>query len=82
MGGEATIPHSKPKLYCAMESDEEMDTGEKLDKGKGIDRESHPNYESNRGVNTGGLGSETPPTDNGKGKGKEVASTSEPPFVT
>lgn len=82
MDGELAIHDYKPKLYCAMESDEEMDTGEKLDKGKGIDREAHPNYDSNRGVDTGSLGSEIPPSDNGKGKAKEVASTSEPPFVT
>lgn len=80
MGGESSVKDSKPKLYCAMESDEEMDTGKRLDKGKGVDREAHPNYESNSSVNTGIFSSETPPSD--KGKGKEVASASEPPFVT
>jgi len=82
MGGESSIKDSKPKLYNAMESDQEMDTGERLDKGKGIDREAHPNYDSDRGVNTGVFGSETQPSDKGKGKGKEVASASEAPFVT
>lgn len=77
-GGNSTIVNYKPKLYNAMDLDEEPDSGKKLDKGKGIDREAHPNYDSNFGVRTGVFNSEPQPSD----KGKEVASTSEPPFVT
>lgn len=77
-GGNSTIVEYKPKLYNAMDLDEEPDSGKKLDKGKGIDREAHPNYDSNFGVRTGVFNSEPQPSD----KGKEVASTSEPPFVT
>lgn len=79
-GGNSTIVESKPKLYNAMDLDEESDSGKKLDKGKGIDREAHPNYDGNFGARTGVSSSEIQPSDNGKGK--EIASTSEPPVVT
>jgi hypothetical protein len=80
VGEQSSIEDSKPKLYNAMELDPELDSGQKLDKGKGIDKEAHPHYEDNKGVSIGVFGSESQSSDNGKGK--EVASTSEPPFVT
>jgi hypothetical protein len=80
VGEQSSIEDSKPKLYNAMELDPELDSGQKFDKGKGIDKEAHPHYEDNKGVSTGVFGSESQSSDNGKGK--EVASTSEPPFVT
>jgi hypothetical protein len=77
IGGNPTNVEYKPKLYNAMDLDEEPDSGKKLDKGKGIDREAHPNYDSNSGVSTGIFNSELQASN----KGKEVASTSEPPFA-
>jgi len=79
-GGNSTIVDYKPKLYNAMDLDEEFDSGQNLDKGKGIDREAHPNYDGNSGGKSGDLSSDIQQSD--KGKGKEVASASEPPFVT
>jgi len=84
MGAGPSNEEPKPKLYNAMESDQNSNSGQQLDKGKGIDKEAHPNYEGNIGVNTGILGSEPQPSDNGKGK--EVTPVPvppmEPPFVT
>ncbi len=77
-GGDSTIVESKPKLSNAMDLDEEIGSDKKLDKGKGIDREAHPKYGGNFGVRTEAFHSEPQPSD----KGKEVASASEPPFVT
>lgn len=76
-GGNYTNVESKPKLYNAMDLDEDSDTGEKLDKGKGIDREAHPNYDRGWGAGTGASSSDNQPSD----QGKEVSSTSPPPIV-
>lgn len=78
LGGEDL----KPKLYHAMEvdpeSEPETDTEPKPDKGKGVDRELHPNYDRNRGVNTGIFGGYGQETTNENGK----APTTAPPFGT
>lgn len=77
-GGSFTVVEPKPKLYNAMDLDEESDSDKNLDKGKGIDREAHPNYDS-FGTKTG-ISSSDSLSD--KSKGKEVAWTSEAPWVT
>lgn len=43
-GGPSDYPLEsfKPKLYNAMDSDEDSNTSKKLDKGKGVDRELYP----------------------------------------
>lgn len=40
----------KPKLYNAMDSDEEPDSNKSLDKGKGVDRELYPLPNTNPGM--------------------------------
>jgi hypothetical protein len=56
LGDKSSVEAPKPKLYNAMDVDPESDTEPKPDKGKGVDRELHPNYDRNRGVNTGIFG--------------------------
>src|ERR1700712_475958 len=79
LGGESRNVDTKPKLYYAMDLDE-PETDKKIDKGKGIDRGPDPYYEGNmdwdRGASAGG---DPRPLD--KGKGKEVADTSQSPFT-
>ncbi len=78
-GGNISIEDSKPKLYNAMESDQDLNSGKALDKGKGIDKEVHPFYEDNKGVSTGVFENQTESSNNGKGN--EVTPVTEPPFA-
>jgi hypothetical protein len=78
-GDSSTVKDIKPKLYNAMESEQESDPNKHIDKGKGIDK----------GFNEGKDESETKPQDKGKGKDKRVhrielgpGHCTEPPFVT
>jgi len=78
-GDSSTIKDLKPKLYNAMESEQESDPNKHIDKGKGIDK----------GFNEGKDESETKPLDIGKGKDRRVhrielgpGHCTEPPFVT
>lgn len=78
-GGNFAIEDPKSKLYNAMESDQDLNSGKPLGKGKGIDKEAHPFYQGNKDVSTGILSDETQSSDNDKGK--DVASAIEPPFA-
>jgi hypothetical protein len=55
-GDSSTVKDIKPKLYNAMESEQESDPDKHIDKGKGIDK----------GFNEGKDKSETNPQDKGK----------------
>lgn len=79
----------KPKLYHAMESDEDTNPGKKIDKGKGIDRELHPNYDRNRGIDM--VAGESYGDNKGLNKGQNIVKPNalpdppvpvEPPMVT
>jgi hypothetical protein len=71
MGDEANLSEFKPKLYNAMDLDDDNDSSDKpLDKGKGIDLESHPNYYGDRDryvEEREGSVDENKPLDKGKG---------------
>lgn len=82
MGDESMLSKSKPKLYCSMDSDENMESdegsisksGKSLDKGKGVDLEAHPNYYGGK-KESEVSGYDNKPLDKGKGIDK-----SEHPF--
>jgi hypothetical protein len=84
----------KPKLYHAMESDDDLNTGKSLDKGKGIDRSDTQTEEGTLDKETGmdcdsSDGENKPPLDKGKGIDRKIhrlylkdETPIEPPFVT
>jgi hypothetical protein len=81
-GGDVNSSEFKPKLYYAMDSDQESGPSREIDKGKGIDRGYTESV--NEGV------SEAKPLDKGKGIDRrvhplslaEVAPPTEPHMVT
>ena len=79
VGDSSTVKYVKPKLYNAMESQEESDLSKQINKGKGIDK----------GFYEGSGESEIKPLDKGKGIDRKVhrielgpGHCTEPPFVT
>lgn len=81
-GGDSNSTEFKPKLYHAMDSDEESGPNRVLDKGKGVDRGNTESVAQGQ--------SETKPLDKGKGIDRrvhplplaEVAPPTEPHMVT
>lgn len=74
-GDESTVKDFKPKLYNAMESDNEKNSDKPLDKGKGVDKQLHPNHWS---ITSGSKLDESKPID----KTQEVDNTRPTDFNT
>ena len=69
----SSVEDPKPKLYYAMESDEESNSIKRLNKGKGIDQESHPFYDKDT-LSGEAVADKTRPVS----KGKKVIESTEP----
>ncbi len=69
MGDNTILSQSKPKLYCAMDSDDNLGSKSPnpLDKGKGIDLNDNPNYPGGTNNNYGASDSDNKRLDKGKG---------------
>jgi hypothetical protein len=69
MGDNTLLSQSKPKLYCAMESYEDLGSKspKPLDKGKGIDLKDNTNYTGESSHNSGVSDNDTKPLNKGKG---------------
>lgn len=69
MGDNTLLSQSKPKLYCAMDSEDNLGSKSPnpLDKGKGIDLNENQDHPEGTSNNSGGYDNDNKPLNKGKG---------------